>query len=459
MSRAPQLRRAQRALALAVAVAVGTTSVLSTAGTAAGQEGDSSSTTAPTESTTTSTTAPPSTVVLEDGDFGVVPPGADDPGTADDAPPGEDEPGQDPIEPGGESEVPPELAVAVLPDPTPGLNAALGDLADADVMRARAALAAAEDGRRAAELATTLAYRERAEALARRREASGRIVAVRAVLEELAVNAVMYGAFADVEPVLASPSLGQLRDLELMDVTVDRVFEQLAEAQAAYRDAVARELEATEAVAAAEATGRATQASYLLLRAGVDHAMRTAEERRRQVGPPILGPSVVAAPDLVDWYRTYYAADPPVAPIADIIDAYLRVGAEEGVAGDIAFAQAILETGGFRSGHARGYNFAGIGAYDRCSPDCGFRFPDLDDGVRAHIHLLRAYADPNLVSSQLSSPPDARVAPERVGVRGCCQRWTQLTGIWATDPNYDRKVLGIYRLMVEIARSRGRLQT
>ncbi|HEY1118593.1 MAG TPA: glucosaminidase domain-containing protein, partial [Acidimicrobiales bacterium] len=152
-------------------------------------------------------------------------------------------------------------------------------------------------------------------------------------------------------------------------------------------------------------------------------------------------------------YRTYYASDPPVAPIAAIIDAYLRVGAEEGVTGDIAFAQAILETGGFTSGHAQGFNFAGIGAYDHCAPTCGFRFPDLDSGVRAHIHLLRAYADPGLTSAELASPPNALVAPERVGVRGCCPRWTALTGVWATDPNYDRKVLGIYRLMVETARS------
>jgi flagellum-specific peptidoglycan hydrolase FlgJ len=30
--------------------------------------------------------------------------------------------------------------------------------------------------------------------------------------------------------------------------------------------------------------------------------------------------------------------------------------------------------------------------------------------------------------------------------------------VWATDPNYDRKVLGIYRLMVETARSLDRSQ-
>src|SRR3546814_3468798 len=125
---------------------------------------------------------------------------------------------------------------------------------------------------------------------------------------------------------------------------------------------------------------------------------------------------------------------------------------------DLAFAQAILETGGFTSGHAQGFNFAGIGAYNHCAPTCGFRFPDLDAGVRAHSHLLRAYADPALTSADLASPPNGLVAPERVGVRGCCPRWTALTGVWATDLNYDRKVLGIYRLMVETARSLDRAQ-
>ena len=191
---------------------------------------------------------------------------------------------------------------------------------------------------------------------------------------------------------------------------------------------------------------------HLLAREDVERAIARAEAARRQVGPGILGPPVLDAVDLLAWHRTYYAGDPPVAPISAIIEAYLRIGAEEGVTGDIAFAQAILETGGFGSGHAQGFNFAGIGVYDRCAPACGLRFRDLESGVRAHLHLLRAYAQPGLTSSHLASPPSPAVAPERVGVRGCCARWTQLTGVWATDPNYDRKVLGIYRLMVETAR-------
>ena len=451
MARAPQHRRARRALAISLVVVAGT--LAASMGSAWGQEGEPTTTTEPTGSTTTSTTAPPVTVVLEDGDFGVLPPGADDPDGPDGPPPD-----GNPLDPGDEDEVPPELPVVVLPDPTPGLNAALGDLADIEVQRAMEELAAAEEARRTSQLAVAAAYQARTGAVAARRAATDRLRAVRALIDELAVNAVMFGAFADVEPVLATPSLEQLRDIELMDVAVDNVFDALAEAQRALGDAVVAEGEATRAVLEAEAAARWQQAGYLGLRRAVDEATRTAAERRRQLGPPILGPSVLDTASLTSWYRTYYAADPPVAPITDIIDAYLRVAAEEGVAGDIAFAQAILETGGFRSGHAQGFNFAGIGAYNHCAPTCGFRFDSLDDGVRAHVHLLRAYADPGLTSDQLAVPPDSRLAPERVGVRGCCQLWTQLTGVWATDPNYDRKVLGIYRLMVEIGRNLGRLQ-
>lgn len=454
MSRAPQHRRARRALVVASVVLVPGLLVSSVA---AAQESDpatsTTTTTAAPGGSTTSTTAPPATIPLEGGDFGVLPPGADDPSAPDGGG------SQGPIDPDDPAEVPPELAPVVLPDPTPGLNAALGDLADLGVARARADLAAVEETRRTAVLAVAVAYQERAAALAARRAAEARLMEVRGLIDELAVNAVMFGAFADVEPVVTSPSLEQLRDRELMDVTVDSIFDAQAAAEAALRDAVAAEVAATRRVLEAEDVSRAQQGMYLLLRRAVDEAVRTAEQRRRQLGPPILGPSVLDSPSLVSWYRTYYSADPPVAPIVDIIDAYLRVAAEEGVAGDIAFAQAILETGGFRSGHAQGFNFAGIGAYNHCAPTCGFRFASLDDGVRAHLHLLRAYADPALTSAQLASPPDRRVAPERVAVRGCCALWTQLTGVWATDPNYDRKVLGIYRLMVEIGRNLGRLQT
>jgi hypothetical protein len=453
MSRRPApTRRARAALACACVVALGVLGA--STGTAVGQEetGQDGDTPPPSSTSTTSTTSPPVTVLLDDGDIGVLPPGAGDPAAP---PPAPVPDGGAPTGPDGDIAIPEELPVVILPDPTPGLNAALADI---DVTRATRALDAADDARRGVEATVVDVFARRAAALAARRAAGEQLRRDKALVDALAVNAVMYGDIAAIEPVIGPPGLDALRDIELSEVAADELFARLGRARRAYRAAVAAELAVTDELVRLEGFARAVRAEYLRARTELARAIRTAEEARRQLGPTILGPAVLESADLVAWYRTYYAADPPVAPITDIIDAYLRVGAEEGVRGDIAFAQAILETAGFRSGHAQGFNFAGIGAYDSCSPSCGFRFADLDAGVRAHVHLLRTYAQPGLTSAELASPPDPQVAPERVGVRGCCQRWTQLTGVWATDPNYDRKVLGIYRLMVETARALDRTQ-
>lgn len=436
-----RVHRARRTLAGAVAVVLGVS--LLTSGTAAGQE-DPPPTTAPPESTTT-TTSPPVTVVLEEGDIGVVPPGSD--GDAG-APPPEAAPDGTPAE--GELEVPEELPVVILPDPTPGLNAALAAI---DVRKAREALAEGEAVRREIEAERDAANLIRVAAVAERRVAGDRLLAAKSVVDQFVVDVVIHGDTSGLEPLFGGADLDDLRDLELHGVVADEIQDDLDRALAGYRDAVATEQEATKALGESTRRARFVHSVELGLRNALDEAIREAEEARRQLGPDILAPAVLDQADLVAWYRTYYRADPPVGSIEDIIESYLRVGEEEGVAGDIAFAQAILETGGFRSGHAGKWNFAGIGAYDSCSPVCSFSFPSLDEGVRAHIHLLRAYADPGVTTAQLASTPNPQVAPERVGVRGCCQRWTQLTGVWATDPNYDRKVLGIYRLMVETARA------
>ncbi len=434
------MRRARCALAGALAIVLGVSILAS--GTASGQEGPAATTTT-TPSTTT--TAPPVTVVLDQGDIGVVPPGSD----GDVAAPPPEETAPAPAD-DGDLEVPEELPVVVLPDPTPGLNAALAAI---DVRRGRDALADGEAARRTIEDELAIAYAARSSAVDHRRSAGDALLDAKSVIDQLVVQVVVRGDTDSLQPLFGDASLQDLRDLELRGVGADKVQADFERAHAAYRSAVEAEAAATAALEAATTRARFVHDVELALRTALDEAIRAAREARTQVGPAILGPAVLDQVDLVAWYRTYYRADPPVGTIDSIIEAYLRIGEEEGVAGDIAFAQAILETGGFRSGHAGKWNFAGIGAYDSCAPTCSFRFPSLDEGVRAHIHLLRAYADPGLTTAQLAATPNRQVAPERVGVRGCCQRWTQLTGVWATDPNYDRKVLGIYRLMVETARA------
>ena len=90
---------------------------------------------------------------------------------------------------------------------------------------------------------------------------------------------------------------------------------------------------------------------------------------------------------------------------------FISEGALEGVRGDMAFVQAVLETGGFfysDNGQIRPEfnNYGGINANDgrRKGTTCADEvldlplesrcFPTPQIGVRANIHLLRGYADP-----------------------------------------------------------------
>ena len=80
---------------------------------------------------------------------------------------------------------------------------------------------------------------------------------------------------------------------------------------------------------------------------------------------------------------------------------FVEEGTAEGVRGDLAFAQAIIETGSFSV--AAGNNYSGIGVCDCCTG--GYAFATPRDGVRAQIQLLRNYADPDSPRRELAHPP------------------------------------------------------
>ena len=83
-------------------------------------------------------------------------------------------------------------------------------------------------------------------------------------------------------------------------------------------------------------------------------AANVALERARAIGAlhaandPIIGPNTLTADQMLGWFDAQgyrpRLADTSVAELAQI---YLEEGAAEGVRGDFAFAQAIVETGGF----------------------------------------------------------------------------------------------------------------
>ena len=184
-------------------------------------------------------------------------------------------------------------------------------------------------------------------------------------------------------------------------------------------------------------------------------------------GTPVLGQSVLDAADLAGWYRTTDST----ANLADgltvdgLAALFIEEGAAESVRGDVAFAQAYLETGGFSfpgGGQvgADDNNFAGLGACDSCPS--GRQFPTPRDGVRAQIQHLRNYADQQSTAAALTNAPspywygeDPASAARNFDTfyaKGWAPIWEMMgNGKWATDPNYSGKVIGLYERIASYA--------
>jgi hypothetical protein len=177
---------------------------------------------------------------------------------------------------------------------------------------------------------------------------------------------------------------------------------------------------------------------------------------------PVMGPSVLTGAQMAGWIRSQGYSPNIETTIDDLANTYIQEGSDENVRGDVAFAQAVVETGGFEA--APDNNYAGMGWCDSCSS--GTSFPTPRDGVRAQIQHLLNYADPNSRASQLHHPPspywygmDPATAANNFDTffaKGWAPTWEQMGhGNWATDPNYSGKVLHIYAEMLAFAQSGG----
>lgn len=115
-------------------------------------------------------------------------------------------------------------------------------------------------------------------------------------------------------------------------------------------------------------------------------------------GTEIMGTTTTTVEKMVKYYcqnatyPTYYAnTDAPT--IEDFCQIYLEECEIEGVKAEVAFCQAMLETGFLRYGgqvDISQFNFAGLGATDGGA--AGASFADVRTGVRAQVQHLKAYA-------------------------------------------------------------------
>src|ERR671919_2021043 len=116
---------------------------------------------------------------------------------------------------------------------------------------------------------------------------------------------------------------------------------------------------------------------------------------------PIQGAATLTAAQIAAWWDAANGGQPPRLglPVDDVIHLYLTEAAAEDVAGDLAFAQAVHETGWFTNSDTARNNFAGI----------------------AH--------------------PDGTAAAQ-------ADTWEALTGTWATDPGYWTAISHLYADML-----------
>jgi hypothetical protein len=167
-------------------------------------------------------------------------------------------------------------------------------------------------------------------------------------------------------------------------------------------------------------------------------------------GVQVMGPcSQVSVQQIVDWWnahnRSAYRAS---VPIDELVTMYLEEGQAEGVRGDIAFMQSIIETGWFSFGGRvppEANNFSGLGATDGTLSYA--TFADARTGVRAQIQHLRAYADATATSCTQPPLHNGCVDPRfnLVSPKGKAPTWNQFGyGVWATDPGYSFKILVLY---------------
>jgi hypothetical protein len=177
-------------------------------------------------------------------------------------------------------------------------------------------------------------------------------------------------------------------------------------------------------------------------------------------GVPVLGSSRLTPQQVAAWFKStgQHAQLSGSTTVEQLAQLYYDEGTAANVRGDIAFAQAIIETGSF--GHATDNNYAGIGACDGCRGEPSFPTPRA--GIRAQVQLLRSYADPDSTAANLGNPPDptlfgadpaaAAASFNSFSLKGKVPLWNQMGhGNWATDPAYAGKVLRTYAEMLDFA--------
>ncbi|MDR1434915.1 MAG: glucosaminidase domain-containing protein [Puniceicoccales bacterium] len=125
--------------------------------------------------------------------------------------------------------------------------------------------------------------------------------------------------------------------------------------------------------------------------------------------------------------------------VENIVRIYFKECQKESINVAAAIAQMALETGflNFRGAIQKHQNnFAGMGSLH--ATHCGLSFSTVEEGIRAHIQHLKAYASDEPLRSPCVDP--RREFIQRSSHFGKVKTVYDLCGAWATDEDYGKKL-------------------
>ena len=164
--------------------------------------------------------------------------------------------------------------------------------------------------------------------------------------------------------------------------------------------------------------------------------------------PSIIGTPIASQRQCVR-YLLQNNPNPNIAVSAEeIVAFYYEEGAREGIRPDVAFAQALKETGFFRFGGTvtpDQNNFCGLGTTSATVK--GFYFPNPQIGVRAHIQHLLAYSSTRRPTLPLVDPRYFIV--RKVYGNKTLGNWQDLNGRWAVPGySYGQEILSMFKAIL-----------
>jgi len=166
----------------------------------------------------------------------------------------------------------------------------------------------------------------------------------------------------------------------------------------------------------------------------------------------IMGESTTTVDQMVEYFKSSNVDYPGLelgvggaATLEQFCQIYYEEAEAEGVRAEVAFAQAMKETGWLKFGgivKIGQFNFAGIGALDGNTEGQCASFHDVREGVRAQIQHLKAYGSEEPLENDCVDPRFGKVK------RGCAP-YVEWLGIkenpdgygWATAEGYGYSIV------------------